>query len=832
MKDSQSDIIELCNKLNEATKLKRNGKSIKLTNFVSNTQIKLDSWKFLEWDYGKPSVQLPIQARGLFTLNNDTIAVRGYDKFFNVEEKPFTKETDLKTSTHGPYEVTLKENGCIIFISGLSTGDIVVCSKHSTGDRIDDNESDKTTTATATATAPTRNHAKQGEFELLQQFDGDQQKVKQLAHYLYENNLTVVAELCDDEFEEHVLPYPKDKSGLYVHGLNYNTITFKTLPMEQVLQFAKEWGFKYVSYLTYDNADELFKFLHKCSETGTYNGREIEGFVIRCHRQLHTNGDTDGDCFFFKYKFEQPYLLYRQFREVTKQLLNGTPINSIKIKKNKPITKKYLQFVEKLFEQEPEIARNFENGFDIIKVRQLFLQSLNETNGMNLLSIDSELSDQLKNLALANGNEGLSTTTKYIFVPIATIGCGKTTVFNTLNNLFPQWTHIQNDNISKKAKLKICDLTLLALEDDDQSVVLFDRNNSASRERRQIFTTIDQKRDEHLDDTVDLKYIAINFIPEDLSEEELWDITYNRVIQRGDNHQSIKSQLDENLVESVMKGFIQRYQPINTSRSPDDQFDHVIHLKLSKDENSLKSSLENVRIIIDDLVQNFPDLIKEKPADELINECFQKALDYKPTFVKNMTANTIKKDPTYYGIAMHYSSILENLEIVSHNEHFQNIKSHIQTEFHVTLGHIASSKQDKAGRVKWKKLVKTLGKGDPNKPKSALKFFADVKLLQIVINTDKLACIKVEILKIYDTNDVLQSEIEPINKQLHITIGCIPPATAVESNMTLEELYDNPDKQELKPDGTYKCGDDTLHVFNFDNPDLKLFSQQLFVAYQ
>ena len=46
MKDSQSDIIELCNKLNEATKLKRNGKSIKLTNFVSNTQIKLDSGNF------------------------------------------------------------------------------------------------------------------------------------------------------------------------------------------------------------------------------------------------------------------------------------------------------------------------------------------------------------------------------------------------------------------------------------------------------------------------------------------------------------------------------------------------------------------------------------------------------------------------------------------------------------------------------------------------------------------------------------------------------------------------------------------------------------------
>ena len=37
-------------------------------------------------DYGKPSVQLPIQARGLFTLNNDTIAVRGYDKFLMLKK--------------------------------------------------------------------------------------------------------------------------------------------------------------------------------------------------------------------------------------------------------------------------------------------------------------------------------------------------------------------------------------------------------------------------------------------------------------------------------------------------------------------------------------------------------------------------------------------------------------------------------------------------------------------------------------------------------------------------------------------------------------------------
>ena len=44
-------------------------------------------------------------------------------------------------------------------------------------------------------------------------------------------------------------------------------------------------GLRSVQYLTYTNSEDLFKFLHKCSETGTYNGQEIEGFVIRCHRQ-------------------------------------------------------------------------------------------------------------------------------------------------------------------------------------------------------------------------------------------------------------------------------------------------------------------------------------------------------------------------------------------------------------------------------------------------------------------------------------------------------------------------------------------------------------------
>lgn len=781
---SKEDVAQLCLQLQEATKLKRNGKCIKFTNNVHNTTTAIDSWKFLDFDYGKEKVPLPIQARGLFTINNESIVVRGYDKFFNVGEKSFTKEEELQKRTSGPYDVTLKENGCIIFISGLSSGDIVVCSKHSTGVR-DDN---------------IRNHALEGEAQLRQQL-GDE-RVGKLARYLYENNLTAVTELCDDEFEEHVLPYPKDKSGLYLHGLNYNTIKFQTVPIGDVVKFAHEWGFKTIEYLLFDNVDELFSFLHKCSETGTYNGREVEGFVIRCKR--------NGDDFFFKYKFEEPYLLYRQFREVTRQMLSGTPAQSVKIKKNKFITKKYLEFAEKLFTEKPELKEAFQQGHGIIHVRQLFLQDLHETNGMNLLSIDAKLTEEMKGLNLDEEAQ------KFLLVSVSTLGCGKTTVFNTLNSLFPDWVHIQNDNVAKKAKLKITDLALKAL--DNYPVVIFDRNNSEYRERKQIFNTVAEKRHLYLDDKIDIKYIGINFVPS-ISQDELWRITYDRVKKRGDNHQLLKAASDEELTTKVMKGFMSRFQPVNTERLPDSQFDLVINLKLNEN-----SSLENVKIIIDELSKAYPQLIETKPTDEQIEAKFRESLQYKPTFTKDM-ANK-KKDPTFYGIAIHHQNILDLLDQLENSEYNKLKKEKlVQESFHVTLAHVSSAKG--ANKAKWKHIKSTLGKGEGKAGKNLIAFHARVKFIQFVINRGKLVCIKCEILSIHDkNNDVV--DIEPVNRHLHITIGCFPPTKPVESNATLEELYG--DDVEVKPDGVYKVGDDTIEVKNLDTPVL-LENQKLFVYY-
>jgi len=792
MRDSKEEVEQLCLKLQESTKLKRNGKCIKFTNYAHNTTIAIDSWKFLDFDYGKDKVRLPIQARGLFTINNEYIVVRGYDKFFNVGEKSFTREDDLK-KTSGPYDVTLKENGCIIFISGLPTGDILVCSKHSTGLR-DDN---------------TRNHALEGEAQLRQHL-GDE-RMGQLARYLYKHNLTAVTELCDDEFEEHVLPYPKDKSGLYLHGLNYNTIKLQTVPIGEVVKFAQEWGFKTIEYLLFNDVDALFKFLHKCSETGTYNGREVEGFVVRCKR--------NGDDFFFKYKFEEPYLLYRQFREVTRQMLNGTPSHSVKIKKNKYITKKYLEFADKLFTEKPKLKECFQQGHGIIHVRQLFLQDLHETNGMNLLTIDAKLTEEMKNLDLEDEN-----TTKFLLVSISTLGCGKTTVFNTLHSLFPDWIHIQNDNVAKKAKLKITDLALQAL--DNYPVVIFDRNNSEYRERKQIFTTISEKRHLYLDDAINIKYIGINFV-HDVSQEELWRITYDRVKKRGDNHQLLKAASDAELTTKVMKGFMSRFEPVNTERLPDSQFDHVINLKLNEND----SSLENVKIIIDELSKAYPQLVKNRPTDEEIEARFRESLEYKPTFTKNMTSNGKRLDPTYYAISIDRQHVEDLFYDLNENDEFNRLKNEklVQETFHVTLAHIASSTLP-GNKAKWKKIKKLLVSGEGRQgERNVLEFHAKVRLVQFVFNRGKLICIKCEIISIHHNKSNEVVEIEPLNKHTHITVGCFPPTKPVESNATLEELYGDDSKQ-IKQDGVYEVGEDVIEVKKLTT-DVVLENQKLFVYY-
>src|SRR5271154_2485993 len=236
----------------EAAKGGKGGKkgfSCKKSTFylAGSDNISVDSWRFQDWDYKRDD--LPTYARGLFTTktknNVPEIVIRGYDKFFNVGEVTSTEWRNVEANTIGPYELSVKENGCIIFMSGLEDGTLLVCSKHSTGERADVSLS----------------HAIAGEKWVTKHLATVDKTTKYLAQELRRMNVTAVGELCDDEFEEHVLEYPPEMAGLYLHGLNFNLPEFATLSGPEVHGFADNWGFKKAEYIMIQDIAETRTFL-------------------------------------------------------------------------------------------------------------------------------------------------------------------------------------------------------------------------------------------------------------------------------------------------------------------------------------------------------------------------------------------------------------------------------------------------------------------------------------------------------------------------------------------------------------------------------------------
>ncbi|SOV07220.1 related to TRL1 - tRNA ligase [Ustilago sp. UG-2017a] len=293
------------------------------------------SWKVSEFAYRKTTSldsELPTLARGLFTerLSGPTpsssepqhrIVVRGYDKFFNLSELSWVKPESIARYTTPPYLLTFKENGCIIFIAALSPTQLVVTSKHSLG-------SIEGTEIT---------HAQKGHEWMLKHLSTRGRTEEELASELWKRNETAAFELCDDSFEEHVLAYSEARSGLHLHGLNKNAAKFSTRSMPEVDAFAKQWGFIPTRWIQLGTLGEVDKVTKEIEQTGAWDGEPIEGFVIRTHmpgaedmERIKEEEGRDkvvrppyepGQAWFYKVKFDEPYLMYRDWRELARKMV-------------------------------------------------------------------------------------------------------------------------------------------------------------------------------------------------------------------------------------------------------------------------------------------------------------------------------------------------------------------------------------------------------------------------------------------------------------------------------------------------------------------------------
>ncbi|KAK2626822.1 hypothetical protein QTJ16_003997 [Diplocarpon rosae] len=660
--------------------------SCKRTSFKvvdSPDNLRVDSWRFQDWDYKRDD--LPTYARGLFTGHNANgqpeISIRGYDKFFNTGEVHATKWSTIKKSTQGPYELSLKENGCILFVSGLHDGSLLVCSKHSTGPR--DGEV---------------SHAMAGEKWVDKHLASVGKTRHDLAKELRSRNATAVFELCDDEFEEHILAYDKDHSGLYLHGININIPEFMTYPGVQVQAFAQAWGFRKTDFLVYDDIDATKTFLDEVAETGHYNGRDVEGFVVRCKARQNSAGPYID--WFFKYKFEEPYLMYRQWRECTKAIISG---KAPRYKKHMKITEEYLLYTRKQLAENPHLGSAYQANHGIIKLRNDFLKEKNLKG-----------SDIIRQEYAELGGAPEDVSKDIILVPIATLGCGKTTIAVALTHLF-HWGHVQNDNITGKGRPpRFTKEVLTQLE--DKPVVFADRNNAQRHEREQIIGDV------HLTHP-HVRLVALNFVHSPDMIAKIRQVTQHRVLARGDNHQTIQAATDSKKVIGIMEGFIHRFEPFNTEAAADDGFDAVIDLDPTSD------SRENLETVVGRLHNLFPKLIPNMPSSQDLDEAIKSSLsDYKPDIRhviggrgprndKGHNSNiqnpkqqdhltqslvTKKQKPLeYISVNLPKLQILDALEntfasVSANKTHFfrqlqQN--NRIQSEFHVTLIHRASAKK-------------------------------------------------------------------------------------------------------------------------------------------
>nr|CAG8540912.1 4063_t:CDS:2 [Entrophospora candida] len=550
----------------------------KRTEYLHKSGITVSSWKIKEGDYKKSHVLT--MARGLFTRKAEDeryeIVIRGYNKFFNVGEMKTWK--DLMSHTESPYELTVKENGCVIFIGGLPGGHLIVTSKHSTGER-----------------QGVISHAVKGTEWVERHLASTKKSPNDLANFLYKNKLTAVAELCDDSFEEHVLPYPSEISGLYLHGMNYNVIDLKTWPSEKVQEFAREWGFIPTQYIMKKSIDEVKEFTDKIGKNGHYDGRAVEGFVIR------TKDRSTGECFFFKVKYDEPYFMYREWREVTKTILNKK-----KPKSKYALTQKYINWVTEKLRTEPGLFEGYKMNHGIIKIREMFLND-QKMPGETLIStkVDKEFK-------------------KTLIITIASIGCGKTSLSLALSKLFG-FEHTQKDDMTSRVDFykNIGDLL------ETHYVVIADWDNLTLKLRKTLIEAVKSRHQ-------NLFIVGLYWYHDINNLEEVYKITSKRVFERGEHHQSCIPDIPE--YERLMWSFLRSFEPLDSNHGIDGQFNLVIELKIANDlKDNLKIAIEQLKTILE----------MREPSKEEIVKAIEEATHYEPTVHKIIEKRSPEKSNRY-----------------------------------------------------------------------------------------------------------------------------------------------------------------------------------------
>lgn len=208
------------------------------------------------------------KARGLYinTKTNEVVA-RGFDKFFNIGERPHTDIDDLARDFQYPVEVYLKENGFLGLVGYDSASDTLIITSKSNLEGT---------------------YAGYVKDNLLAKVGAN--GIDKIKKYVKDNKCTLALEVCDKINDPHIIEYPD--SDVYLLAIINNDIIYRDKDYSVVVDVAKELGLNYKKKVaTLLTQNDFYQFIAKDF------GKNIEGFVFE---------DLTG----YMVKYKTPYYNY------------------------------------------------------------------------------------------------------------------------------------------------------------------------------------------------------------------------------------------------------------------------------------------------------------------------------------------------------------------------------------------------------------------------------------------------------------------------------------------------------------------------------------------
>lgn len=203
--------------------------------------------------YKKNWNEYTCKARGLFIDTvKDKVVARGYEKFFNINERKETELEHLLVKFKDKITCYKKENGFLGILS-LVNGKLFLASKSTN----------------------------KGEFaDYFQKIFDDSgiDKVK-LITYLKNHDVSLAFEVIDVENDPHIIKY--DKSKIVLLDIIYNKYEFEKEPYEKVVALAKVLGCECKTiYKEFDNVRDFHKWYLENTDEEDLSKDDIEGVVI------------------------------------------------------------------------------------------------------------------------------------------------------------------------------------------------------------------------------------------------------------------------------------------------------------------------------------------------------------------------------------------------------------------------------------------------------------------------------------------------------------------------------------------------------------------------